>query len=264
MKQNPLAFISGASSGIGKATAQSLASQGFDLFLMARRENRLVELKNELEELSKKNHSADSKISPINVHIYSGDVTSLTDVTSMIKENDHLFRQLSVIVNNAGLAKGSDPLHKNSLADIDQVIDTNVKGLLYITHQLLPFMLDRKEGHIINLGSVAGRWVYPGGAVYCASKFAVSAITEALRMDLLGSGIKVTNIVPGMVESEFSIVRFNNEDKAKSVYDGMTPLSPEDIADCISWSLSRPKHVNIQEIVIYPSDQGAVRMVHKK
>jgi len=263
MSPTSLAFISGASSGIGKATALSLALQGYDLFLMARRENRLIELKKEIENfLQQKNDNLSLK-KPIKIYLFVGDVTSKSDVSRMLKENHSVLQNLSVLVNNAGLAKGSDPLHKNSLEDIDQVIDTNVKGLLYITHQLLPFMLERKEGHIVNLGSVAGRWVYPGGTAYCASKFAVTAITEGLRQDLHGSGIRVTNIEPGMVESEFSIVRFNSESKAKSVYDGMTPLSPEDIADCITWSLSRPKHVNIQEMVIYPTDQGGIRMVHR-
>lgn len=276
MNQKPLAFISGASSGIGRATAKALALQGYDLLLMARREQRLVELKEELQTLqsttsinssasSSFSHSSHSptKATPT-IHLFTGDISSLSDITAMIKEHHSSLRHLAVIVNNAGLAKGSDPLHKNNLEDINQVIDTNVKGLLYLTHQLLPYMLERNEGHIINMGSVAGRWTYPGGTAYCASKYAVTAITEGLRQDLLGTGIRVTNIEPGMVESEFSIVRFESESKAKSVYDGMTPLTPEDIAECISWSLSRPKHVNIQEMVIYPTDQGAIRSVHRR
>lgn len=269
-QKKPLAFISGASSGIGKATAFSLLHQGYDLFLMARRKERLIELKKELEELAvSMTHTApqkqsDSEITPSQIHFFAGDVSSLTEIEKMVQDHQSVFKRLSVIINNAGLAKGSDPFHKNNLNEINQVIDTNIKGLLYLTHQLLPFMLDKKEGHIVNLGSVAGRWVYPGGTVYCASKFAVTAITEGLRQDLLGTGIRVTNIEPGMVESEFSMVRFDNEEKAKAVYEGMTPLTPEDIADCITWSLSRPKHVNIQEMIIYPTDQGAIRMVHRQ
>lgn len=279
MSQRPLAFISGASSGIGYATAKALALQGYDLLLMARREKRLLELKQELltthqtmTETSKpqthlsqslhSQHAADS--SSLNVYLFAGDVTSIADITAMIKEHHSLLQNLAVIINNAGLAKGSDPLHKNPLEEIDQVIDTNVKGLLYLTHQLLPYLIEKNEGHIVNMGSVAGRWTYPGGTAYCASKYAVTAITEGLRQDLLGTGIRVTNIEPGMVESEFSVVRFNSESKAKNVYEGMTPLTPEDIAECIAWSLSRPKHVNIQEMVIYPTDQGAIRSVHRK
>lgn len=272
MNQKPLAFISGASSGIGRATAKTLATQGYDLLLMARRKERLLELKQELQAfhstMGTDTTSSGSAPNPtktsLNIHLFTGDVSVLSDITAMIREHNTLLPHLAVIVNNAGLAKGSDPLHKNSLEDIDQVIDTNVKGLLYLTHQLLPFMLERNEGHIVNMGSVAGRWTYPGGTVYCASKYAVTAITESLRQDLLGTGIRVTNIEPGMVESEFSVVRFDSESKAKSVYDGMTPLTPEDIAECISWSLSRPKHVNIQEMVIYPTDQSAIRSVHRK
>lgn len=269
MSHRPLAFISGASSGIGRATAKALARQGYDLLLMARREERLQELKQELL-ATHQTHLAQSlpsqnavRLSFLNVHLFSGDVTSLSDITAMIKEHHLLLQNLAVIINNAGLAKGSDPLHKNALEEIDQVIDTNVKGLLYLTHQLLPYLLEKKAGHIVNMGSVAGRWTYPGGTAYCASKYAVTAITEGLRQDLLGTGIRVTNIEPGMVESEFSVVRFNSESKAKNVYAGMTPLTPEDIAECISWSLARPRHVNIQEMVIYPTDQGAIRSVHR-
>lgn len=266
MSQNPLAFISGASSGIGRATAKMLAAQGFDLLLMARRETRLNELKNEIEQLNKQNlmNSQNPLARPAKVHLMVGDVASFTNIQKLIATHQSLLSHLTLVVNNAGLAKGSDPLHENSISDIDQVIDTNVKGLLYLTHQLLPYLLKNNNGHIVNLGSVAGRWTYPGGTVYCASKYAVTAITEALRQDLHGTNIRVTNIEPGMVESEFSVVRFNDEDKAKSVYAGMQPLTPDDIAECIGWCVSRPTHVNIQELVIYPTQQSAIRQVHRQ
>lgn len=248
---SPLAVISGASSGIGLATAKILAKEGYSLILLARREDRLLQIKKELENLSCK------------VITHTLDIRSPGDIKNFCSMLENELNHLSVIINNAGLAKGTEPFHENSIEDIDQVLDTNVKGLLYLTKSLIPFLLKNKKGHIVNLGSVAGRWVYPGGTVYCASKFAVSAITEGLRQDLMGTGIRVTNIEPGMVESEFSLVRLGTQEKADSVYQGMTPLKPNDIAETILWCLQRPGHVNIQELVIFPTDQAAVRMVHR-
>lgn len=149
------------------------------------------------------------------------------------------------------------------IADWDEMFDVNVKGLLSLTRGLLPFMIRNKSGHIVNLGSVAGRWTYPGGAVYCATKFAVRALSEGLRMDLVGTGIRVTNIEPGMVNTEFSKVRFGDQAAADKVYAGMTPLSAQDVAESILWCVQRPAHVNIQEIVIYPTDQAAIGLVHR-
>ncbi len=249
----PLALISGASSGIGLATAKILAREGYSLLLIARREERLLSLKNELETSYKK----------IKVEIAPLDIRSLSEIKLFTKNYENELKSLTVLINNAGLAKGSEPFNDNTIEDIDLVLDTNVKGLLYLTKMILPFMLQNKQGHIVNLGSVAGRWVYPGGTVYCASKFAVSAITEGLRQDLMGTGLRVTNIEPGMVESEFSLVRFGNQEKADAVYHGMTPLTSADIAETILWCLQRPAHVNIQELVIFPTDQAAIRMVHR-
>jgi NADP-dependent 3-hydroxy acid dehydrogenase YdfG len=153
------------------------------------------------------------------------------------------------------LAKGKDLFQDGSLEDFEDMIQTNVLGLIYTTRILLPFLIKNKKGHVVNIGSVAGRWVYQGGAVYCASKFSVQALTEGLRMDLYGWPIKVTNIQPGMVETEFSQVRFSDEAKAKAVYQGMTPLKAQDVAEAVLWCLNRPSHVNIQEVVMYPTEQ---------
>jgi NADP-dependent 3-hydroxy acid dehydrogenase YdfG len=244
-------MITGASSGIGAATAKELARLGFDLLLMARRQDRLAQLQLEIAQLAPK----------VKTIVHQGDVRSRIDVQAMVEQNRSSLTSLTVLVNNAGLAKGVESFQAGNLDDWQEMIDTNVMGLLLLTRLLLPFMIKENRGHIVNLGSVAGRWVYPGGAVYCASKFAVRAISEGLRQDLAGTGIRVSNIEPGMVESEFSVVRLGDQAKANAVYEGMTPLTPEDIAETISWCLSRPAHVNIQELVIYPTDQAAIRQV---
>ncbi|MEY4615181.1 MAG: hypothetical protein RJB66_141 [Pseudomonadota bacterium] len=248
-----LAFISGASSGIGRSTAITLAQQGYDLLLMARRENKLNDLKLEISQLN----------ASVTINTHVGDVQCKEDIQSLCKTFDNELKTLSVLINNAGLAKGTEPFHSCDPQDWDTMIDTNIKGLLYLTRSLLPKMLTNNFGHVINLGSVAGRWVYPGGSVYCATKFAVRAITEGLRQDLCGTNIRITNIEPGMVETEFSLVRLGTQEEANAVYAGMTPLKAEDIAETISWCLSRPPHVNIQELVLYPTAQAAIRQVHR-
>lgn len=252
-KHKGLALISGASSGIGRATAVALAQQGFDLLLMARRQQKLEELQKELA----------AAYPALSVDFYVGDIQSKADVQNLTAQFDQKLSSLTLLVNNAGLAKGTEPFHACDPQDWDTMIDTNVKGLLYLTRSLLPKMMANNHGHIVNLGSVAGRWVYPGGSVYCATKFAVRAITEGLRQDLCGTKIRITNIEPGMVETEFSLVRLGTQEQADAVYQGMTPLSPEDIAETIAWCVSRPPHVNIQELVLYPTDQAAIRQVHR-
>ncbi|MEZ0390692.1 MAG: SDR family NAD(P)-dependent oxidoreductase [Pseudobdellovibrionaceae bacterium] len=246
-------LITGASAGIGEATAWKLAEAGHSLFLLARRSDRLQKLKQAIE----KKHSVAVRISTL-------DVRDEMQIQTFVKENECELKNLETLINNAGLARGSDPFQTSKLDDWDQMIDTNIKGLLYLTRALLPFLLANQKGHIVNLGSVAGRWVYPGGAVYCATKHAVRAISEALRLDLLGKNIRVSNIEPGMVQTEFSLVRFESQDKADQVYAGMKPLTADDIAETIAWVLNRPKHVNIQELVIYPTDQASVRDVWRK
>lgn len=251
MLKGQTALITGASAGIGAATAKALADTGCNLVLCARRLDRLEKLKSEL---GKK----------VSVEIFQLDVSKKSAIEKLAKEHSTVLSKIDILINNAGLAKGMDPLQKGSLEDWDVMIDTNIKGLLYLTRQVLPFMIEKKSGHILNLGSVAGRWTYPNGNVYAATKFFVRALSESIRLDTLGSGVRVTNIEPGMVETEFSEVRLQDKVKAKKVYEGMTPLSAADIADSIVWSLSRPAHVNIQEMVIFPTDQASVTQTFRR
>jgi NADP-dependent 3-hydroxy acid dehydrogenase YdfG len=245
-------LITGASSGIGLAIAEALAALGVDLVLWARRAERLERIRAQLEQ----RHG---------IRVLTGvvDVRDRVCVDDFISAHALELADLDVLVNNAGLAKGVDKLPEARVEDFDVMIDTNVKGLLYVTRALLPLLLKRPVAHVVNIGSVAGRWVYPGGAVYCASKFAVRALSEGLRMDVAGSGVRVTNIEPGMVETEFSEVRFEDQERAKAVYRGVQALSAGDIAETVTWCLQRPAHVNIQELVIFPTDQAAIQMVHR-
>lgn len=249
------ALVTGATSGIGEATAILLAEAGWNVIITGRRSDRLKKIQKKITS----NKSLKSKCEVLNF-----DVSSLKETQKIFKENASLLKKVTVLVNNAGLAKGVEPLPEGSFADWDAMIDTNIKGLLYMTRLMLPFMKAGKSGHIVNLGSVAGRWVYPGGGVYCATKYAVRALSEGLRMDLNGTGIRVTNIEPGRVETEFSLVRLGDKKKADAVYADMEPLVARDIAECIVWSLQRPQHVNIQEMVVYPTDQAAIALFNKK
>ncbi len=249
---NPTAFITGATSGIGRATAFRLAQNNWNLILNARREALLSELKKDLEDKF-----------DTTVKILAFDVSDRKQCENAFTSHQAFFEELSVLINNAGLARGIDPLDQGSLDDWEQMIDTNLKGLLYVTRLSLPFLKNNKNSHIVNIGSVAGRWTYPGGGVYCSTKFAVRALTESLRLDLHGSNIRVTNISPGLVQTKFSEVRLRDKEQADAVYQGFKPLSAEDIADSIEWSLSRPAHVNIQEMVIFPTDQASVTVVNR-
>lgn len=244
-------FITGATSGIGLKTAEMFATLGYNLILNGRRLDRLNKIQ---LELAKK----------VSVQLAPFDVSRKREADEWFNKNESLFANVSILVNNAGLARGSDPVQSADVSDWEEMIDTNIKGLLYVTRRLLPHFMNNQKGHIINIGSVAGRWTYPGGAVYSATKFAVRAISEGLRLDLLGKNIRVCNIEPGMVETEFSEVRFRDKEKASAVYKNMTPLTPEDIANTISWVVQQPSHVNIQELVIYPTDQASVRDVHRE
>lgn len=244
------ALITGASSGIGYAVAKQLAAEHLELILVARREERLQKLKSELESQYK-----------IKVHIVAADLRdkkSFSKIASL-----EAFPRVDVLINNAGLARGIEKMQDARVEDWEEMLETNVTALLRLTREVLPHMLKAGRGHIVNVGSVAGRWVYPGGGVYCATKFAVRALSEGLRMDLLGTSLRVTNIEPGMVETEFSEVRLQDKERAKGVYRGMKPLAPQDIAECIAWSLKRPAHVNIQEMVIFPTDQAAIQLVNR-
>jgi hypothetical protein len=254
VKNKKYALITGATSGIGKATAEILAEKGYHLICLARRFEKLQNLKQELEARFKNQE----------VHIFSCDLQEVSQIEKFLKEAQSLISQTTILINNAGLAKGVDKFQNSNPEDWDQMFDTNVRGLLRITRGVLPSMLQLNEGHIVNLGSVAGRLVYPGGAIYCATKFAVRALNDGLRMDLLGTPIRVSNIEPGMVDTEFSVVRLGDAQKAQDVYKNMTPLKAQDIAETILWVLQRPSHVNIQEVVIYPTDQASVGQVYRK
>lgn len=243
------ALITGATAGIGEATSRRLAAAGYRLVLLGRRRERLEKL---ARELAGEGHL----MAPL-------DLKDRAALESFVADHRDVFDQVEVLVNNAGLAKGVEKVQEARIEEWETMIDTNVKGLLYVTRLLLPSMIRRKKGHIVNLGSVAGRWTYPGGAVYCATKFAVRALTEGIRMDLLGTPLRVTNIEPGMVETEFSEVRLEDKEAAAALYRDMKPLTAEDIAETIHWVLERPPHVNIQEIVIFPTDQAAVGQVHR-
>jgi 3-hydroxy acid dehydrogenase / malonic semialdehyde reductase len=242
------ALITGATAGFGLATAEILAAQGYNLILTGRRVERLEEAKARLE----KNHQ-------IHVTPLAFDIRERVQMEKALGSAGEQLQNLTVLINNAGLALGTEPTQTGSMDDWDAMIDTNIKGLLYMTRLVLPRFVAQNKGHVVNVGSVAGRWTYPGGAVYSATKFAVRAISDSLRMDLLGKNIRVTNIEPGMAETEFSQVRFQgDQEKAKAVYKGLKPLSAEDIAETIAWCLSRPAHVNIQELVIFPTAQAGV------
>jgi 3-hydroxy acid dehydrogenase/malonic semialdehyde reductase len=247
------AIITGATAGIGEATAIEFANLGFTLILTGRRKERLTKLKAELESKYK-----------ISVSIHSFDIRVKAEVENFCR---HEIGDISidVLVNNAGLASGLSPLHEGNVDDWEKMIDTNVKGLLYITREIAPRMVAQQSGHIINVGSIAGVEVYPNGNVYCATKHAVKAISEGLRKELYDKGIKVTNVAPGMVETEFSIVRFyGDENRANAVYDGVEALAAKDIADCISFAVTRPKHVNIADMLVLPTDQGSATQVLRR
>lgn len=248
-----IALVTGATSGIGSATARALAKAGYDLFLVARRADRLQVIAREI-------------VSSTGRHVHTAllDVRDRQAVESFFQREAASLGQVEVLVNNAGLARGTEKMQAAQVDDWEDMIDTNVKGLLYFTRGVLPHMVKAKRGHIVNIGSVAGRWVYPGGGVYCASKFAVRALSEGLRMDLAGTDVRVTNIEPGMVNTEFSLVRFGDQEKADQVYDKMDPLTADDIAESILWCLQRPGRVTIQELVIFPTDQAAVGQVFRK
>jgi 3-hydroxy acid dehydrogenase / malonic semialdehyde reductase len=248
-----LVLITGATAGIGKETAKQFAAAGSDVVITGRRLKILKELKVEIEN----DHD-------VKVYTLCFDISNRKECEKIAKENSDLFSKVDVLVNNAGLASGADFIQDANLDDFEVMIDTNIKGLLYITRAVLPHMVKANRGHIVNLGSVAGHWVYPKGNVYNATKFAVRALSEGMRMDLLGTSIRVTNIAPGMVETEFSMVRLKDARKAKAVYEGIKPLSAADIAEAILWSVQRPAHVNIQEMIIFPTDQASVYHVNRK
>ena len=246
-------LITGASSGFGAATAKLFASKGYGLVLMARRKEKLEAL---VQELPKN----------IEAHILVADVRDETLVTNAINSlPEHVKTALSILVNNAGLAVGKGPIDQGLIEDWDRMVDTNVKGLLYVSRTVIPLLKANNKGHIINIASIAGKEVYPGGNVYCATKHAVDALSRAMRIDLVNYNIKVSNLAPGAAETEFSIVRFKgNEAQAKSVYDGYSPLVAQDIAETLWFMCSRPDHVNINDITLMASAQASAAVFAEK
>lgn len=252
IRMKKTAFITGATSGIGKSTAILFALKGINLVLCGRREERLEALR---KELSKE----------VDVHILNFDVRDKEAVMEAVESLPKAFSQIDILINNAGNAHGLDPIQEGSLEDWDAMLDINVKGLLYVSKALMPQMIQRKSGHIINIGSTAGKEVYPKGNVYCASKHAVDAINQGMRIDLNPYGIRVGAVNPGLVETEFSQVRFKgDENRAENVYKGFQPLKPEDIAEIIHFVVTRPYHVNIADLVVMPTAQASSTIVKKE
>jgi NADP-dependent 3-hydroxy acid dehydrogenase YdfG len=247
-------LITGATSGIGLACAEAFATQGANLILTGRRNDRLNKIAGEFTE--KYN---------IGIHILSFDVQDNNQVQEAISSLPTEYSAIDILINNAGLAAGFDKIQDGEISNWERMIDTNIKGLLYMTRAILPGMIDRRKGHIINIGSTAGHEVYANGGVYCATKHAVSALTKGIRIDTIGTPIRVTSIDPGAVETEFSIVRFDGDkDKADKVYEGMNPLTGADIADTVLYIATRPERIQIAEVILMPTDQRAATLIHRK
>jgi NADP-dependent 3-hydroxy acid dehydrogenase YdfG len=248
-----IVLITGASSGIGAACAKVCATAGARLILAARRMDRLEQL------------AADLKPFNVPVHLLQLDVCNRAQVESALTALPPDWAAVDVLINNAGLSRGLDKLHEASIQDWEEMIDTNVKGLLYVSRLLVPGMVNRGRGHVVNIGSIAGHQTYPGGSVYCATKAAVRALSEGLKMDLLGTPVRVSSVDPGMVETEFSQVRFHGDiERASNVYRGMTPLTPDDVAEVVLFCITRPAHVNISDIIVLATDQASATMVHRR
>lgn len=244
-------LITGATSGIGEAIAKLLAKNDYKLIITGRRLERLEELKKFLK-------------AETDIYILNFDIRNKSEVENAINSLPDEWKEIDVLINNAGLAVGLSHINDGVIDDWERMIDTNIKGLLYITRYVSPIMVQKKQGHIINISSIAGKEVYENGNVYSATKHAVDALSRTMRIDLVKDGIKVTNIAPGMVDTEFSLVRFKGDkDRADKVYSGITPLFGEDIAETILFTLQRPAHVNLNDIVIMPTAQAAVTVIHR-
>jgi serine 3-dehydrogenase len=252
--QNQLALVTGASSGIGAACARVFAQAGAKLIITARRIDRLQQLAQTLEQ------EFNTQIYPLQL-----DVCDRSQVEGVLKTLPEPWQEVDILINNAGLSRGLDKLYEGSIQDWEEMIDTNIKGLLYMTRLFVPGMVKRDRGHIVNIGSIAGHQAYPGGAVYCATKAAVRTLSTGLKMDLLGTAVRVSEIDPGIVETEFSQVRFHGDtERAKQVYENTTPLTPEDIAEAVLFCTTRPPHINISEMVVLATDQAAATMIHRR
>jgi len=252
--KNKVVFITGASSGIGRSCARAFAEQGARLILAARRRERLEELAAEL----KRKPGED-------ILLLTLDVRDQPAVERALNGLPAKWAEIDVLVNNAGLSRGLDKIHEGKLNDWEEMIDANIKGLLYVSRAVIPGLVKRDRGHVINIGSIAGYEVYPGGNVYCATKFAVRALSKGMRIDLNGTSIRVSEIAPGMVETEFSLVRFHGDkERAGKVYKGLTPLSPDDIADAAIYCATRPPHVNIESMIVMPTAQASATLASRK
>ncbi|CCG04448.1 Serine 3-dehydrogenase [Blastococcus saxobsidens DD2] len=250
MAHPPVVLVTGASSGIGRACVDAFLAQGARVVAAARRTDRLDELAAQ----------HDGAVLPLALDVRDRDAVNAA--LGSLPEN---FSPIDVLVNNAGLARGRTPLHEDDPDDWDQMLDTNVRGLLNVSGAVLPGMVERGSGHVINVGSNAGREVYPGGTVYCATKAAVERITRGMRMDVLGSGVKVSEVDPGMVETEFSVVRFHGDQQAAdAVYEGVTPLAAQDIANVVTWIAGQPPHVVIADVLVYPLDQAGTGKIARR
>jgi 3-hydroxy acid dehydrogenase / malonic semialdehyde reductase len=251
--KNSIVLITGASSGIGAACARGFAAEGAHLILAARRGERMRAAAEQLR--------AEFGIETFPLTLDVRDQAAVARVLGNLPER---WAAIDILLNNAGLSRGLDKFHEGLISDWDEMIDTNVKGLLYVTRTVLPGMVARGRGHVINTGSIAGHEPYLGGNVYCASKAAVAMLNKSLRLDLLGTGIRVTSVEPGLVETEFSLVRFHgDEQRAVKPYQGLQPLTAEDIADAILWAATRPAHVNVENIVLFPTAQASATMAHR-
>jgi len=249
--ENKIVLITGASSGIGKSCAKEFAKLKCNLILVARRMERLESFSEELK-----------KEYQINVLTFKVDVRNFEEVKNFYDNLPDDWKKIEILINNAGLARGFDKFYEGKIQDWDEMIDTNIKGLIYVSRVVVPQMVERESGHIINIGSTAGHDTYPMGNVYAATKFAVKALSQSFRIDLLDKGIKVSSVDPGMVETEFSNVRFSGDtERAKKVYQGLTPLSPEDVADAVVYCATRSKHVNINQIILTPLAQASSNFV---
>ncbi len=247
-------LITGASSGIGRSCAQAFAAAGARLILTARRLDRLESLAALLNKRPGKD-----------IRLVKLDVRDQPAVEVAVGELPDEWAAIDILVNNAGLSRGMDKIHEGRIDDWDEMIGANVRGLLYVSRAVIPGMVKRGRGHIVNIGSIAGHEVYPGGNVYCASKFAVDALSKGMRLDLCGTGLRVSQVSPGMVETEFSIVRFHGDkERAEKVYKGLTPLSPDDVADAVLYCVTRPPHVDVSEIIVMPTDQASTAVVHRR
>ncbi len=236
-------LITGASSGIGRACAEVFAKSGYNLILNARRTDRLEKLSNDLQQYK------------VKTFIRRVDMRNKDQVLEFVESIPQAFKPIDALINNAGLSRGLEPLDKGNTDDWDEMIDTNIRGVLYITKAVIAIMRSQKSGHIINIGSIAGHESYPGGNVYCATKAAINSLTKSLRMDLIRTNIRVTSVDPGMVETEFSEVRFRDKERAKKVYENIKPLCAKDVADVIYFCATRPQHVNIEDVIITPTQQ---------